>query len=249
MSLDQWEEAFRPIDNSQESMLFETFGDDAAAVASALLDNPRSVWTRVETDAGQRILPGEHKVNRVGYYITEVPAPDNLPADFEVVASQDEKYIFFETTCAVEHVETPTAMCLKANRAFVSLVQAIAAGARDLHLKRAVIDHTEDFVSWGGEFPEPVLEELTIEPSGLFSFGGDDAMGARIETHWYNIAAVQEKLDSINPVEVMNPVSHVSMQHFIQVILADGACNDTDEEGLALHSSMLPASEMAAPQP
>jgi hypothetical protein len=69
----QWDERFGGAkENSEESNLFETFGEDLEAVMNA---DPATVWTVIEGDEteNQYLLPGFHHVNRIGYVIAEKP--------------------------------------------------------------------------------------------------------------------------------------------------------------------------------
>ena len=84
MSFDKWVETFKPIANTTtpnapfDGTMFETFGDDLAVVFRRSCNiNPTArlkVWTLVEGDAGQYVVDGFHRVNRLGYFITAVPA-------------------------------------------------------------------------------------------------------------------------------------------------------------------------------
>lgn len=102
LTYDEWCEQFKPIKNmvisnaSFEGTMFETFGVELKAVNLA---NPARVWTYFDGDLdenllekagykkedGEYVLDGEtaesgfigeglHYVNRMGYFITEVPA-------------------------------------------------------------------------------------------------------------------------------------------------------------------------------
>ena len=67
---------YRPIQNprtdgSWGGTFHETFGDDLAAVRTA--EPAHQVWTLVETDGQLAIIAGMHHINRIGYFITEVP--------------------------------------------------------------------------------------------------------------------------------------------------------------------------------
>ena len=67
---------YRPIQNprtdgSWGGAFHETFGDDLATVRKA--EPAHRVWTLVETDGQLAIIAGMHFVNRLGYFITEVP--------------------------------------------------------------------------------------------------------------------------------------------------------------------------------
>jgi hypothetical protein len=77
--LDAWEAKYKPIKNQftqkQEGEFvedkFETYGEELAFVLGA---DPRCVWTLVDGDDGNLyIVDGYHLVNRINYFITEVP--------------------------------------------------------------------------------------------------------------------------------------------------------------------------------
>ena len=79
MNVDTWEETYRPINNSGDEyaswngQLFETYGNDEEAVVTVARQEPRRVWTLVDTGNTLSIVNGFHYVNRVGYFITEEP--------------------------------------------------------------------------------------------------------------------------------------------------------------------------------
>lgn len=74
-----WENKFKPIKNHlseyKDEVLFETYGDEVDFVAN--YDN-KYVWTRLQGDMSDLICAGYHYVNRLGYYITEVPWDDDM---------------------------------------------------------------------------------------------------------------------------------------------------------------------------
>jgi hypothetical protein len=74
-----WEEKFKPIKNHlsgyPDEVLFETYGEEVDFVAN--YDN-KYVWTRLQGDMSDLICAGYHYVNRLGYYITEVPWDDDM---------------------------------------------------------------------------------------------------------------------------------------------------------------------------
>ena len=87
-------EKFRPIKNtlgdgeaSFNGTMFETYGVELEKVRAA---DPRCVWTFVSGD-GDAIVAGFHFVNRMGYFITEVPceAEDQF-VELESVCDDDE---------------------------------------------------------------------------------------------------------------------------------------------------------------
>jgi hypothetical protein len=83
----EWEEQFKPITNHLDSnaswqdddgngIMFETYGEELDFVKTKLKENPNCIWTLVDSDDGEEciIVGGYHFVNRIGYFITEVPA-------------------------------------------------------------------------------------------------------------------------------------------------------------------------------
>jgi hypothetical protein len=77
--LDAWEAKYKPIKNQftqkQEGEFvedkFETYGEELEFVRA---QDPRCVWTLVDGDDGNLyIVDGYHFVNRVNYFVTEVP--------------------------------------------------------------------------------------------------------------------------------------------------------------------------------
>jgi hypothetical protein len=77
--LDAWEAKYKPIKNQftqkQEGEFvedkFETYGEELEFVRA---QDPRCVWTLVDGDDGNLyIVDGYHLVNRVNYFVTEVP--------------------------------------------------------------------------------------------------------------------------------------------------------------------------------
>lgn len=74
---------YKPIKNSfskdPDQVMFETYGEEVEFVTKA--DN-KHIWTYLDTDGGSVTTEGYHYVNRIGYYITEVPWEDNT--DYEV---------------------------------------------------------------------------------------------------------------------------------------------------------------------
>ena len=82
MSFDKWVETFKPITNTAtpgsafDGTMFETFGSDLVDVLIHA-NGKRSylrVWTLVDGDDGQYVVDAYRIVNRIGYFITAVPA-------------------------------------------------------------------------------------------------------------------------------------------------------------------------------
>jgi hypothetical protein len=85
LSEDAFAAMFRPLANPLNphasfdwgagyGTLFETYGEELAYVRS---QDPAKVWTFQSGD-GDYVTSGFHLVNRVGYFVTEVPLPAGL---------------------------------------------------------------------------------------------------------------------------------------------------------------------------
>lgn len=76
MTYAQWVERYRPkkntvVDSAPDGdTMFETDGAEYAHVTS---QDVHTVWTQVQVPGGFIISPGNNRVNRQGYYVTEVP--------------------------------------------------------------------------------------------------------------------------------------------------------------------------------
>jgi hypothetical protein len=66
---DEWAEKYKPI-GAEDNQMFETYGTDLQTVLST---HPNHVWTWMQGDMSDVVCAGYHLVNRIGYYITEVP--------------------------------------------------------------------------------------------------------------------------------------------------------------------------------
>ena len=75
MNYEEWEEKYKPIINPfvENNYLFETFGEEYDFVTKA---NPLNIWTLIDGEDGTYIVDGWHFVNRISYFITEVPHND-----------------------------------------------------------------------------------------------------------------------------------------------------------------------------
>jgi hypothetical protein len=69
-----WEDKFKPIHNQfrkdPDEIMFETYGEEVEFVQN--YDN-KYVWTSLQGEMSDLVCAGYHYVNRMGYYITEVP--------------------------------------------------------------------------------------------------------------------------------------------------------------------------------
>ena len=81
MTEDEWIATYKPIKNhidtnaSFNGEMFETYGEEVEFVKQ---QNPNTIWMYGDgDDGGGYIWSGWGFVNRIGYFITEVPFPDN----------------------------------------------------------------------------------------------------------------------------------------------------------------------------
>ena len=93
MTFEEWEAAYKPIfnhidknasfqDEDGNGLMFETYGDEVEFVKS---QSPENIWTYGDgDDGGGYIWNGWHIVNRIGYFITEVPCPPNTTIQIQV---------------------------------------------------------------------------------------------------------------------------------------------------------------------
>jgi len=88
MDLDEWAATYKPIKNhidtnaSFDGEMFETYGDEVEFVKAQ--DEDR-IWMYGDgDDGGSYIWNGWHFVNRIGYFITEVPCPPDTTIQIRV---------------------------------------------------------------------------------------------------------------------------------------------------------------------
>jgi hypothetical protein len=101
MDFDDWCDIYKPIknhidkDSSFNGEMFETYGDEVAFVKEQPEDR---IWMYGDGDDGGTYLwNGWGFVNRIGYFITEVPCPPNV--DIQVKVSS---YWFYCEACSAE---------------------------------------------------------------------------------------------------------------------------------------------------
>ena len=87
-------EKFKPIKNhiskyDNGSLMFETFGAEFEYVKE---QDFRHVWTWVDGDMSSLLVPGVAYVNRLGYYVTEVPWENDLDSVLLSVEKECECY-------------------------------------------------------------------------------------------------------------------------------------------------------------
>ena len=87
----EFEEQFRPIKNhlvnDPDQQMFETYGDEVEFVISQIAQN--KVWTWADGDYCSFISSGYHYVNRIGYYVCEVPYDEDT--EYEIIVSTEEE--------------------------------------------------------------------------------------------------------------------------------------------------------------
>ena len=99
MSFEEWEATYKPIynhidnnasfqDESGKGIMFETYGDEVEFVKS---QDPAKIWMYGDgDDGGGYIWSGWGFVNRLGYFITEVPCPPDTTIQIQVSESAEE---------------------------------------------------------------------------------------------------------------------------------------------------------------
>lgn len=68
--MEYFENKYLPLENNDNSFLFETYGDDLKLVQS----KPNHlIWTVIDCDGDLRLMQGFHHVNRINYIIATKP--------------------------------------------------------------------------------------------------------------------------------------------------------------------------------
>jgi hypothetical protein len=88
MSFDEWCDVYKPIQNSLDinasfdGCMFETYGEEVEFVKA---QDQNRIWMYGDgDDGGGYIWSGWGFVNRIGYFITEVPCPDDTTIQVQV---------------------------------------------------------------------------------------------------------------------------------------------------------------------
>jgi hypothetical protein len=91
MDFDEWCDVYKPIQNhidtnaSFNGAMFETYGDEVAFVKE---QDGSYIWTYGDgDDGGSYVWDGWSFVNRIGYFITEVPCPADTTIQIKVSSS------------------------------------------------------------------------------------------------------------------------------------------------------------------
>jgi hypothetical protein len=98
LDYDVWVETYRPIvnnidmhasfDNGQGGTMFETYGEEIEFVKA---QDENRIWMYGDgDDGGGYIWSGWGFVNRLGYFITEVPCPPDTTIQIQVSESAEE---------------------------------------------------------------------------------------------------------------------------------------------------------------
>jgi len=96
MTYEEWVEIYKPKTNhlvkNDGQLHFETYGIELGYVLATADIEPDRVWTLVDGDEGTYIVNGYHLVNRISYFITEVPyLGDGVEILDQLYASEEEE--------------------------------------------------------------------------------------------------------------------------------------------------------------
>ena len=72
LEYDEWFDKYKPITNDHDEIrIYETYGKDLEFIESIIEDN--RVWTFIDSGDYSSIVNGAFFVNRLCYYVTEIP--------------------------------------------------------------------------------------------------------------------------------------------------------------------------------
>ena len=100
-TFESWQDHFKPIANvgtptsfeiDNKTTLFETYGPDFEEVKRVAAQEPNRIWTLLDSDGVEVVSNGFHHVNRMGYFITEVPWSGEGFLDIPVYDEADEDF-------------------------------------------------------------------------------------------------------------------------------------------------------------
>ena len=90
MTFDEWVNNYKPLTNENSVPLaLETYGEYDKFVRE---QDPNKIWTLVEGDDGEWIITGYHWVNRLNYFVTEIPWEENGEVEVPI---KDEDNIWY----------------------------------------------------------------------------------------------------------------------------------------------------------
>ncbi len=86
-----WAEKFKPKQNhfNGQGQMYETYGEEYEYIKSL---DPKYVWTYLDGDMASIIVTGVAYVNRLGYYVCEVPWEDDMDTCLLSVEEECECY-------------------------------------------------------------------------------------------------------------------------------------------------------------
>jgi len=99
-NFEEWSEQYKPIRNHlaparncYDGMMFETYGKELEFVRNQPEVN---VWTLINWEREDLLIPGFHIVNRLGYFVTEIPFEGDMFSESIIVGrdlTEDEEDI------------------------------------------------------------------------------------------------------------------------------------------------------------
>jgi hypothetical protein len=91
----EFEDRFKPIKNhfrnDPDEIMFETYGEEVDFVRA---QDANRIWTYADGDYCSYVGSGYHFVNRIGYYITELPFEDDT--QYEIVVSTEQECVCYK---------------------------------------------------------------------------------------------------------------------------------------------------------
>lgn len=82
ITFEEWKEKYKPLlDKNGDVCWYDCAGKDLEFV---LNQNILNVWTEMESGDNYFVYSGIHKMNRMGYYVTEIPYNENETVVFEI---------------------------------------------------------------------------------------------------------------------------------------------------------------------
>ena len=101
LTIEEWDKNYKPITNkfdedaSFDGTIYETYGEEVEFV---IAQKNNKIWTLVDTSEGDMVIVnGYHLVNRIGYFITEVPCPIDTTIQIKVSS-----YWYYCEGCSAE---------------------------------------------------------------------------------------------------------------------------------------------------
>jgi len=78
ITTEEWEERFRPL-REDGNDYYRSYDTHERGDQDFVLSQPADrIWTEVQTEEGTAIHNGYQRVDRLGYYVTEVPCPEDI---------------------------------------------------------------------------------------------------------------------------------------------------------------------------